>query len=543
MRKISFPSGLSLDNIWEQYVKRSKSASRLGDFLPLLELTVNDQYPFSYLSNKACQFLLQKGSFSYIMLVTNTETSINDLASTCSEKKTKSILKADSLRKLIGKSREIKKDIKFEDEYLTIYYIPLGILKGVNIGLLAIGKDLLSFDISLTKITADLLRNRIKTENALEKAFEANNRLSTIAYHLTNGMIMLDDNNRVTVWNRPMQRMTGFSPQEALGNYFQKVLVRPDKPNWLEEFRERFPQIASFSDEFTLANGKTISITGAFLGELQKRITTTIMIIRDVSDQKMLEEKKNEFIFIATHELRTPVTVIKGYLDLLVKSGQELSEKHKTFLERIGQANHRLTRLAEDLLRVVRIEQDQTTVNIKPLDLYNIVKNISNNFIIRCQQKEIYFSIENPEFETRVFADQEKTEVVISNLIDNAIKYTRPGGHVTVQFKESHNRHSHEKQINLQVIDTGIGIEPKKMEQLFTKFYRAHAPEEVNEPGTGLGLFITKSFVEKQGGTIAVTSVPEKGTMFEVTFPRADSALKSYNKKENINAKAKKDRS
>lgn len=485
--------------------------------------------------------MVQKSNFMIVMLVTSTESSINDLASTASDRKTKLYLQNGSLRKVLSKPHEIRREIDLLDsEKLTVYHLPLGILKGVNICLVAFGKELVSLDYNLAKITADLLRNRIKTENALESAMEANNRLSTIAYHLTNGMVMLDENKRVTVWNRPMQRMTGFSPQSSLGNVYGKVLVRQDKPNWLEEFMEKYPQVASFSDEFTLVNGKTISVTGAFLGEQHNHIHTTIMIIRDVSDQRQLEEKKDEFISIATHELRTPVTVIKGYLDLMTKTGDELSDKQKAFLDRIGQANLRLIKLSEDLLRVVRIEQDQTTMNVKPNNLYSLTKNISQHFTIRSKQKDVAVILEKPEFVCMVFADLEKTEIVVSNLIDNAIKYTRPGGRVTIKFKESSNRFTHDKQIIMEVSDTGIGIEAKKLDQLFTKFYRAHAPEEVKEPGTGLGLFITKSFVEKQGGTISVTSTPEKGTTFFITFPRVDSGIITSKKEKNGKDKKRK---
>lgn len=349
--------------------------------------------------------------------------------------------------------------------------------------------------------------------------------IGSLTQNLSEGLALFSDENRVTIWNRPLQRMTGFSPKEAQGKTYEQVLAFIDNPRWLDELIASPPgspnQSGFLVEGQILTKSKQtrwLSVSGSFLRNDQDRIEQIIVIVRDISHSKELEQRKNEFISIATHELRTPITAVKGYLSLLTRASTELSEKQRHYLANASLATERLVHLAEDLLQVIQLDEDRMQFVQQPVQLTNVLEKVCHDFKDQASQKNLEVHLTLPPFPTTVIADPIRLEQVFANLFDNAIKYTERGS-ISIGFEQFSEKLTQEDKVTVVIKDTGIGIDGRDLDGVFQKFHRTNRASTTRVPGAGLGLYIVKSFVEKQGGKIALKSRPNRGSTFAITFP------------------------
>lgn len=407
-----------------------------------------------------------------------------------------------------------------------IYQLPMSIFPEDNIVLVVISsenipvedKQFLQFVASLIKVFEQ--KTTISRELAQEQRL-----LGLLTQHINQGLALFSNDLTTTLWNRPLQRITGFSPKEAHGKPFDQLVKIKNQPNWLRKLIKKYnsnKQQNSFSLEGEIIT-KTkstvwISISGSFLRDENGNIEQTIALVRDISKIKELEERKNEFISIATHELRTPITAIKGYLSLLKSNQGNLSEKQQLYLENAYMATERLVGLTEDLLQVTRLDENRMKFNLGLVDLTSIIKRVSADFSEKARDKELEFNVSFPSYKTTIVGDSIRLEQVFSNLVDNAIKYSTKGS-VSISFEHYTEKTTKEDKVAVIIKDTGIGIDNKDLGGIFDKFHRTDRSANLREPGVGLGLYIVKSFIEKQNGSIAVKSRPRRGSTFAVTFP------------------------
>ncbi|HUD20608.1 MAG TPA: ATP-binding protein [Candidatus Saccharimonadales bacterium] len=376
-----------------------------------------------------------------------------------------------------------------------------------------------------------LLNLRHHSDQSNRTLSTQNDRLKAVTQHLSEGLMILDRNLSVENWNRPMQHITGFSPREATSRPYKEVFRRSDSPDWLKTLATNQSPVdgrAVFGQEFQIATKSRhqiwVSVSGSFLFNDQNELEQTICIVRDVSKLKELEQRKNEFISIATHELRTPITAVKGYLSLIEKNREQLSEKHQNYLRQATLASDRLVKLAEDLLQVVHFEEEQLRFSIQPMLIYPVLKKVATDLRLKAEAKKLFLTLNEPSDKITILGDPVRIEQIFANLIENAIKYTNRGG-VTVRRFSRTNRLTGECDVIVEVTDTGVGISGHDQETIFDKFRRTDSAHRSRESGAGLGLFIVKSFVEKQGGRINVRSRPHRGSTFRVVFPEADAKL------------------
>ncbi len=233
------------------------------------------------------------------------------------------------------------------------------------------------------------------------------------------------------------------------------------------------------------------------------------------AELKRLDKAKSEFISIASHQLRTPLTAIKGYISLILEGayGKNAPETEEA-LNKIFLANERLIQLVEDLLNITHIESGQLEYHIEDVHLEEILKELYDMFTMRAQDKGIDFVLDLPDGQLPVLqADKSKLREVISNLIDNAIKYTNKGFvHVSVKYNK--------RTLRIIVEDSGVGISETSMKTLFTKFSRGTDSSKVYTEGTGLGLFVGRNLIESQGGHIyAKSDGVDKGSTFIIEMP------------------------
>ena len=248
--------------------------------------------------------------------------------------------------------------------------------------------------------------------------------------------------------------------------------------------------------------------------ELQE-ITNKLAIAND--QLRKLDEAKSEFISIASHQLRTPLTAIKGFISMLLEGSYgKLTKRHKDVVNKVYSSNERLIRLVEDLLNLSRIESGRMEYDFKKVDLKEVCQEIYDTFVIRAKESKLDFKLKFSEKELPLATtDRAKVMEVISNLVDNAIKYTLKGK-VELSVGES----GESGFLEVRVKDSGIGIPQEELPYLFAKFSRGKDISRLNTGGTGLGLHVGKRMIESLHGRISVHSDGEgKGSTFTVTVP------------------------
>ena len=408
----------------------------------------------------------------------------------------------------------------------SICQLPISIYPDDNIFLVIISpENLPAEDKQFLNFVAELVKVFEQKISISRELTQEQRLLGLLTQHINEGLALFSKDFAVTLWNRPLQRITGFSPKEAHGKIFDQLIKVKNQSNWLRKLVRTYnsnKQQNSFFIEGeieTKAKKHTwVSISGSFLRDENGDIEQTIALIRDISKAKALEERKNEFISIATHELRTPITVIKGYLSLLKTSQDTFSEKQQLYLENAYIATERLVSLTEDLLQVTRLDENRMKFNLKLVELTKIIKKVSDDFSEKIRDKGLELNLSLPPFKTEIVGDLIRLEQVFSNLIDNAIKYTIKGS-ISISFEHFREKTTKEDKVAVIIKDTGVGIDGKDIEGIFDKFQRSDRVANLREPGVGLGLYIVKSFIEKQNGTITVKSRPNRGSVFAVTFP------------------------
>jgi signal transduction histidine kinase len=241
---------------------------------------------------------------------------------------------------------------------------------------------------------------------------------------------------------------------------------------------------------------------------------------------KRLQELKNEFVFVAAHELKAPVTVIKGYLSMIMGGDAgKVSDKVKEFLDPVDQANKNLLKLVEDLLEVARSDAGRIEIKVKPVDIAPVVESVAVQFAGVARQKQMDVVYQKSAEQTLVMADPDKVKEIAMNLVSNSVKYTLASGVVKVWHEVK------DGMFITYVKDQGIGISKENQKKLFEKFYRIKSIGTEEVPGTGLGLWIVKELLEKMGGWIKVESegdstaeqIPEdkRGCTFTFALPLA----------------------
>lgn len=349
-------------------------------------------------------------------------------------------------------------------------------------------------------------------------------RLSALTHHLSEGLAVLNSELIVTIWNRPLHQLTGCSHKDVIGRPIEHFLPKVGGGNWLRELialNSNSTGRSVFHSDVHLETKRNetewVNVSGSVIRNQEGEISQVIVLVRDITHLKELEQRKNEFISIATHELRTPITAIKGYLSLLKKEASSFTEKQQTYLDRATDASERLVRLAEDLLHVVRVEENRVKFSCRRTNLGALLTKVCRDFSEKADQKGVDLRVTKPAASTFVNIDRIRTEQLFSNLIDNAIKYTRRG---SVQASLRIDKLSGDKPWAIvDIMDSGIGIETKELNGIFEKFHRTPSASSSRESGVGLGLYIVKSFVEMQHGRITVRSQPKKGSTFTVSFP------------------------
>ena len=261
-------------------------------------------------------------------------------------------------------------------------------------------------------------------------------------------------------------------------------------------------------------DARLIQVNAVALVGPEGRPDGVLMVLHDATRLRQLESTRREFVANVSHELRTPLSLIKGSVETLLDGAASQPAIASKFLDIIDRHCDRLTFLIEDLLTLSRLESGQLAINYDTVQLRSHVADVFDDFHRKAADRGVGLLNEVPEG-LRARADSDRLDQVLSNLIDNAIKYGRPGGSVRVEGREADGG----ELIELSVVDDGPGIPAEAAERVFERFYRVDTARSREQGGTGLGLSIVKHIIQAHGGEVRLDTAPGRGAAFRFTLP------------------------
>lgn len=339
----------------------------------------------------------------------------------------------------------------------------------------------------------------------------AHQRQSAILNGTDEGIFYTED-NVIQFANVALGKLTGYSPEEFIGQgypIFYMGANPEDGADRVAMIRESIRSEGVWRGEFRLRRKDNTSfeagLTISLIGQPDSHPFRSVTVVRDISREKALHLQRSNLVAYASHELRTPITNMKTRLYLLRRRPDDL-ENHLLILDEVTE---RMRRLVEDLLDISRLEHGLIPLKRQAISLQDVIASVVTHQQAEAERKDLKLCCVLPELPVHVSADRERLIQVVTNLVTNAINYTRAGGEVKVMLRTA-NHHA-----LIDVEDTGIGIAGENLPFIFQPFYRVVSEVE----GTGLGLSIAKEIINLHGGTLHVKSELSQGSLFTVTLP------------------------
>ncbi len=328
--------------------------------------------------------------------------------------------------------------------------------------------------------------------------------------------LTLDKSGRITTCNQAAVRLLGRTVEELIGTTINDRFTHEDDVH-LSVVLGKFEAGASILDSEIQFRTYTDEIRWVSLYYfVNQTFDQRLVSLIDITQHKIVDKAKSEFVALATHQLRTPVAAIRWNVELLERSLRgATSEKQATYLMKVARNVTRMLALINDFLSVSKLETGTFATSPEPIELSTYLPTIVEEFEGQIKEKQIQLTTEYLPAPFTYTADSRLFHIITSNLLSNAVKYVRPGDRIAFGYRLEGN------ELVFTVADSGIGIPAEQLPRLFSKFFRASNAMQHRAEGTGLGLYIVKESVEQLGGTIAVQSVENQGTTFVVRLPIA----------------------
>jgi PAS domain S-box-containing protein len=368
--------------------------------------------------------------------------------------------------------------------------------------------------LSLFSAMASVLLDNIRLYTAEERERKT---LNAVHASMAEGLIVLDADGQVVFCNGAAEQLLGTGQSEIRGKSFRAWLLRsPER----FELPTQAPALAALV-EGTGTGALEVATAGANRRDVAVSLfpitvsldeTLTGVLLRNVTEEREHERRRDTFVSIASHELRTPMTTVMGFTELLM-NGDPPPDRRAAWLEHIYEDAERVIGIVDDLLDVSRIQSGDLSFAINPTDARTVLLEAAEKMSNASQDHLL--TVDVPDDLPEVLADKNKLTQVVLNLVSNAVKYSPGGGTVAIEAHEDKAR----SRVVLSVADQGIGIAEKDIPRLFNSFQRIERSETVAIHGTGLGLYIVKGIVERMDGVIWLESTEDKGTTFFVALP------------------------
>lgn len=362
-------------------------------------------------------------------------------------------------------------------------------------------------------------------EEEKQKTKREKDKIDAILQSIGDAVFVVNQESEIIMFNKIAEQLSGYSSKEAMGANYKKILKFVFEKN--EKENDEFIKKAMETGEIKeMANhtmlvsksGKKIPVADSAspLKDHQGNIKGCVVVFRDVTREREIDRAKTEFVSLASHQLRTPLSSINWYTEMLINGDAgEINKDQKDFLKEIYKGNQRMVDLVNALLNVSRIEMGTLAVEPEPANFNEIAESVMKEVKPQAEKKKHKIEKDLDSSIPEIQADSKLVRIVFQNLATNAIKYTPEGGKISLETKKE------DDSILIKVSDNGYGIPKNQQDKIFSKLFRADNVQEKDAEGTGLGLYIIKAIVEQCGGEIWFESAKDKGTTFFVRFPLA----------------------
>jgi two-component system phosphate regulon sensor histidine kinase PhoR len=326
------------------------------------------------------------------------------------------------------------------------------------------------------------------------------------------GVILVDQHGHILLSNRASQQILNKTQADLIGRSYSEVTKNLDLRQWIEEV---FRYKKGLRNELHLyyPEEKIVDTSLAPLFDEYNAFVGVVIVLHDITEIRRLEKIRSDFVANASHELKTPVTSIRGFTETLLDGAMYEEELLHSFLQIINKESERLQRLIDDILDLSKIEQKKLSLEVKPCHMESIINDVILHVQTDLEKKGIQFSSSIPG-DLVIEADPDRLKQIFINLIVNAIQYTPENGKVWIETEVK------EDKVIFAVCDTGVGIPKQDLRRVFERFYRVDKARSRHSGGTGLGLAIVKHLVESHHGRIWVESVEGKGSKFFVELTK-----------------------
>jgi PAS domain S-box-containing protein len=368
---------------------------------------------------------------------------------------------------------------------------------------------------------ADQAAIAVHNARLYQKVMEDKQRLDAIIENSGDGVMILDRERCILAFNRALANITGWSAGEALGQHCYDVLNLVN-PQGVSICHNLCPLIHPPEDDRLYVEGKVggdnrrnviVGDTYSPLYDEEGKLSAVIGNVRDISRLREAEEMKSTFVSVVSHELKTPVSIVKGYAGTLAREDAQWDQETiRQGLKVIEEEADHLNALIDNLLQASRLQAGGLKLQFSYVDIPALAEKVIEK--LRPQTDKHTFSLDFPSDFPEVPGDSDRLQEVLSNLVSNAIKYSPAGGLIRVGGQVG------PAEVIVSVSDEGIGVPPEERERIFERFYRVESSLSRRTQGAGLGLYLCKAVVEAHGGRIWVEGQPEQGATFYFTLPR-----------------------
>jgi two-component system phosphate regulon sensor histidine kinase PhoR len=332
---------------------------------------------------------------------------------------------------------------------------------------------------------------------------------------MAEGLLLLDRENKIQLANRAFNTLFGVTADLRSRSILEALRLHELAD--LVEFLGTARQVVDAELRLLPPNERWLQVNGAAVFDAADQRQGTILVFHDLTRLKQLERTRQEFVANVSHELRTPLSLIKGYVETLLDGAKDNPQVAVKFLQTIDRNAERLKLLIEDLLTLSELESGKMQLDLQPVALRPLIEKVIGDFKSRAEARQVRLIDEAAD--VRVRADARRLEQVLCNLIDNAIKYGRPQGTVSVRSRPAKGQY-----IEVSIEDDGPGIPSESLERIFERFYRVDKARSREQGGTGLGLSIVKHIVQNHGGKAWARSEFGRGSAFCFTVPEETNA-------------------
>ncbi len=392
-----------------------------------------------------------------------------------------------------------------------LFFIVYGILLALILSLV-VGRMFLRPLRQIQKNATEHLHQVSKElEHKTTELLQDQNELQTILSSMIEGVIVVNKDERIILINSPVHEMLDLRSQDTIEKPYWEV-IRNDEINSLlkeaihfkKSLKKEIMIIAPMESHFSMQVSCVLS---------NQQLSGVVAVFHDISELKKMERMRSEFVANASHELKTPLTTIKGFVETLKEGALKDPVRAMQFLQIIEKHTARLEQLVNDLLNLSAIESKEVDFKFEHIPLGTVIETVVNfsKENIEKGQHKIIVNVEGNL--PTVFIDRHRIEQAFFNLLDNAIKFTPPGGVIALSAKKEDDF------IRVDVKDNGIGIDAAHLPRIFERFYRVDKGRSRDMGGTGLGLSIVKHIVLAHHGKISVSSEPGKGSTFSIFLP------------------------